>query len=143
MASPIEDVVLLLANSAEQTPAGLISALGIGWSITSSPTAPSSLILFVKVPWDISNIRHKVVLNLLNDDGQPTLVDGNPLQVTLEFETGRPPGLKPGTPIDWAQALNIGSIPLEPGRYEWQLAIDGVVRTTRPFTVKPAEPRPS
>lgn len=137
MASPIEDVVLLLANSAEQTPGGLMSALGIGWSITGSPTAPFSLILFVKVPWDVSNIRHKVVLNLLTDDGQPAVVEGHPLQVTVEFETGRPPGLKPGTQIDWAQALNVGPLPLEPGRYEWQLTIDGTIRTTRPFTVRP------
>ena len=136
MASPMDDVVLLLANSAEQAPGGMISALGIGWSVTTSPTAPFALILFVKVPWDISNIRHKVVLNLLNDDGQPALIEGSPVQVTLEFETGRPPGLKPGTPIDWAQALNVGPIPLKPGRYEWQLMIDGPVCATRPFTVR-------
>jgi hypothetical protein len=143
MASPIEDVVLLLANAAEQGPTGLISALGIGWSITTSPTAPTSLILFVKVPWDISNIRHKAVLNLLDDDGQPVHLDGNEVEVDIEFETGRPPGLKPGTPIDWAQALNVPSIPLEPGRYEWQLTIDGVVSTTRPFTVRAAAPQPA
>ena len=136
MASPIEDVTLLLANSAEQAPNGLISALGIGWSVTSSPTAPSAVILLVKVPWDITNIPHKAVLNLLDGDGQPVHVNGNQIEVVIDFETGRPPGLKPGTPIDWAQALTLPSIPIPPGRYVWRLVIDETYSTTRPFTVR-------
>ena len=44
----------------------------------------------------------------------------------LVFEVGRPPGLKPGTPLDFPVAVNSGPLPLEPGgRYEWRLSIDG------------------
>ena len=42
-----------------------------------------------------------------------------------EFEVGRPPGLKPGTPLDFPVAVNSTPLPLEPGRYEWRLTIDG------------------
>ena len=58
-----------------------------------------------------------------------------------EFEVGRPPGLKPGTPLDFPVAVNSTPLPLEPGRYEWRLTIDGNSREdwTLPFTVRGEE----
>ena len=58
-----------------------------------------------------------------------------------EFEVGRPPGLKPGTPLDFPVAVNSTPLPLEPGRYEWRLTIDGTSREdwTLPFTVRAEE----
>ena len=58
-----------------------------------------------------------------------------------EFEVGRPPGLKPGTPLDFPVAVNSTPLPLEPGRYEWRLTIDGASREdwTLPFTVRSEE----
>jgi hypothetical protein len=134
-----DDVVLLLANAAEHNPLqGLVSALGLGWSVTSSPTPRFAIIIFIKVPWDVTNVRHSAVLDLLTSDGQPAHdVNGLPLNATIEFETGRPPGITPGTPIDWTHALNIAPIALDPGRYEWRLQIDGQPAATRPFTVRP------
>jgi hypothetical protein len=60
--------------------------------------------------------------------------------MSADFEVGRPPGLKPGTPIDLPLAINVGPMPIPPGgRYEWRLSIDGetqdewrVVFSTRP-----------
>ena len=44
----------------------------------------------------------------------------------VEFEVGRPAGIKPGTPLELPLAVNSGPLPLEPGgRYEWRLSIDG------------------
>jgi Family of unknown function (DUF6941) len=134
-----DDVVLVPANAAEHNQLqGLVSALGLGWSVTSSPTPPFAIIIFIKVPWDVANVRHRAVLDLLTSDGDPAHdVTGLPLNALIEFETGRPPGLTPGTPIDWTQALNIASISLEPGCYEWRLEIDGKPAARRPFTVRP------
>ena len=58
-----------------------------------------------------------------------------------EFEVGRPPGLKPGTPLDFPVAVNSTPLPLEPGRYEWRLTIDGATREdwTMPFSVRTEE----
>lgn len=47
-----------------------------------------------------------------------------PLQIQGEFEVGRPPGVPEGSAIDHALAVNMQSLPLEPGRYEWRLKID-------------------
>jgi hypothetical protein len=136
----MDDVVLLLANSAEQTPGGTISALGIGWSIATSPTAQAALILMVKVPWDVTNVRHRAVLQLVDADGIVVSLGADmehmaPVRIDIEFETGRPAGLTRGTAIDWAQAITIGSLPLPPGRYEWRLTIDDADSGRRPFTV--------
>ena len=50
-------------------------------------------------------------------------------------------GLKPGTPLDFPVAVNSTPLPLEPGRYEWRLTIDGGSREdwTLPFTVRGEE----
>ena len=58
-----------------------------------------------------------------------------------EFEVGRPPGLKPGTPLDFPVAVNSTPLPLEPGRYEWRLTIDDTSREDwrMPFTVRSEE----
>ncbi len=44
---------------------------------------------------------------------------------TSRSRSAAPAGLKPGTPLDFPVAVNSGPLPLEPGRYEWRLTIDG------------------
>ena len=96
----------------------------------------------IKVPWDQANIQHTFRLTLVDTDEQAVLVPGaeQPVQVEGQFEVGRPPGLKPGTPLDFALAVNVPPLPLQPdSRYVWRLLIDGksdedwyVGFTTRP-----------
>lgn len=68
----------------------------------------------------------------------PTLFGPQPLQVEMDFEVGRPPGLVRGSTIDHALALNIGGLPLQPGRYEWRLQIGDEQRDNwrAPFLVR-------
>ena len=89
-------------------------------------------------------------LELLDADGHAVEVetdDGLQPVVFFDdvpFEVGRPAGLKPGTPLDFPVAVNSGPVPLEPGRYEWRLTIDGKAdeEWRLPFTVRsePEEP---
>jgi hypothetical protein len=122
-------VTLLLADSAQEV-GGKLYILGGGWSITV-PGTPSAIALKFEVPWDRANQRHEIELELLTGDGDPVLVpgpDGEPIPLRIEgqLEVGRPAGLKPGTPIDAAMAINLGPLPLEPDRrYQWRLSIDG------------------
>ena len=51
-----------------------------------------------------------------------------PVVIEAEFEVGRAPGAKPGTPITVPFALNLGPQPLQPGRYEWRLTVNGETR---------------
>ena len=88
---------------------------------------------------------HAFSVELLDADGAAVVVDGDEGEQAVafggEFEVGRPPGIKPGTPLDFPVAVNSTPLPLEQGRYEWRLTIDGASRAdwTLPFTVRAEE----
>jgi uncharacterized protein DUF6941 len=122
-------VTLLLADSA-QAAEGKLYVLGGGWSVIGPDPAPMALAVKIEVPWSETNVKHVVVLELLTSDGEPVTADGpagpEPIKVQADFEVGRPPGLKPGTPIDVPLAVNFAPFALSPGqRYQWRLTIDG------------------
>jgi hypothetical protein len=120
---------ILLADAAQASPDGKVHALGIGWSTTVTPLPPQAVIVLIKVPWDRSNDKHQAVVELRGSDGEAVEIAGplgmQPVKIEAEFETGRPPGLPKGTPIDLPLAFNVsGGMPLQPGRYVWELTID-------------------
>jgi hypothetical protein len=124
-------VTMLLADSA-QAVGGKLYILGGGWSITrADPPSPSALAIKIEVPWDQANVRHTCRIELVDSDFVPVMVPSQtgelePLALDPAFEVGRPPGVKPGTPLDFTFAINFGPLPLDPGtRYEWRLSING------------------
>jgi uncharacterized protein DUF6941 len=122
-------VTLLLADAAQSVDNKLY-ILGGGWSVTGPEPMPFAIALKVEVPWDQTNARHRWLLRLLDEDGRavqvPTQDGDRPVEISGEFEVGRPPGIAPGTPIDLSLAINSGPIPIPPGgRYVWRLSIDG------------------
>jgi hypothetical protein len=141
------DVVLLLADYA-QVAEGKLTIVGGGWSMTGPEPAPFGIAILIRVPWDQANEVHRLRLELLDADGSAVTMpteEGDTPVVFLddtEFEVGRPPGIKPGIPLDFPLALNASPIPLAGGRYEWRLSIDG--RTQEDwrvaFTVRDGEP---
>jgi hypothetical protein len=136
-------VTMLLADSA-QAVNGKLYILGGGWSITGPQPAPSAIAIKTDVPWNEANARHELKLALLTEDAQPIMVPtptgDRAVELSSEFEVGRPPGLRPGIDLDVALAINIGPLPLPPdGRYVWRCWINGeteedwrVVFSTRP-----------
>lgn len=134
-------VTMLLADSA-QAVAGKLYVLGGGWSLIGPDPSPMALAIKIEIPWDQTNRAHKLRVELLDADGDPVAPGGTeePVFFEADFEVGRPPGLKPGTPIDFPFAVNMGPIPLAPDtRHTWKLSIDGhgeddwhVAFTTRP-----------
>lgn len=122
--------VLLLADAA-QVAEGKLNLLGGGWSITGPLPSPSAVAVKIEVPWSETNVRHRFELQLFTEDGGPVMVpaeggEPQPVRVEGDFEVGRPPGLRPGTPIDVPLAINIGPLPLPPdSRFTWRLTIDG------------------
>jgi hypothetical protein len=122
-------VTLLLADFA-QAVNGKLYIMGGGWSIIGPEPTPMAIAIKIEVPWNQTNQKHNVKLELLDADYHEVLVQtpaGNaPLVIGGDFEVGRPPGLIQGTPIDVPYAFNIAPLPLEPGkRYIWKLTIDG------------------
>ncbi|MBI2469599.1 MAG: hypothetical protein HYV62_17525 [Candidatus Rokubacteria bacterium] len=125
-------LTMLLAD-AVQAVNGKLYILGGGWSIIGPQPTPSAIAIKVDVPWDEANKKHAFRLALLDSDGREVVVPGPikdvPVEVSGEFEAGRPAGLRPGTPLDVVLALNIGPLPLQAGsRYVWRCWIDDQTR---------------
>jgi hypothetical protein len=125
---------------------GKLTIVGGGWSQTGPEPASFGIGLLIQVPWDQANTVHSFNVELLDADGTPVFLETPEEEEQTvafggEFEVGRPPGLKPGTPLDFPVAMNSTPLPLEPGRYEWRLTIDGEGRQdwTVPFTVRSEE----
>ena len=118
---------MLLADAA-QVSDGKLYILGGGWSVSSGVT-PMAIAMKIEVPWDQTNRGHAWMLELVTEDGTaaaPASPEGAPpIRVTGQFEVGRPPGLRPGTPLDVPVAVNVGAFALAPGRYVWRLTVDG------------------
>jgi hypothetical protein len=137
-------VTLLLADSA-QAVEGKLYILGGGWSFIGPDPSPMALAAKIEIPWNQTNEQHQLKLELMDSDGELVTPEGGEGPVVVEgtFEVGRPVGIKPGTPLDFPFAVNIGPLPLKPNtRYVWQLSIDGhtnddwrVAFTTRPARV--------
>jgi hypothetical protein len=127
-------VTMLLADYA-QVADGKLTVVGGGWSITGPEPVPFGIAILVHVPWDQANRRHVMRLELLDTDGVPVTVETEegaeePIVFfdDVEFEVGRPAGVKPGTPLELPLTINSGPLPLVPGgRYEWRLSIDGEI----------------
>ncbi len=127
---------------------GKLTIVGGGWSQTGPEPASFGIALLIQVPWDQANTRHAFTVELLDADGAHVVLETGEEEEEEqsvafggEFEVGRPPGLKPGTPLDFPVAMNSSPLPLEPGRYEWRLTIDDQARQdwSVPFTVRAEE----
>jgi hypothetical protein len=137
---------------------GKLTIVGGGWSQTGPEPASFGIALLIQVPWDQANTPHSFRVELLDADGGPVVLDADVEGAVVEegeegqeqehsvafggdFEVGRPPGLKPGTPLDFPLAMNSTPLPLAPGRYEWRLTIDGEARQdwSLAFTVRSEE----
>jgi hypothetical protein len=120
---------LLLADFV-QAVQGKLYIMGGGWSVTGPGPVQMGIAVKFEVPWDQANVQHAFRLTLVDADEQPVRLPGGDgeqaVQVEGQFEVGRPPGLKHGTPLDFAVAVNVPALPLAPdSRYLWRLEIDG------------------
>jgi hypothetical protein len=95
--------------------------------------------VLMKIPWDRSNVQLPITLQLFTGDGSavdlPTEDGSVPMLGQGVVEAGRPPGVPPGVMLDASFVLNIGPLPLPPGRYEWRLTF-AELELRAPFTVK-------
>ncbi len=135
----------MLLCDAAQVSDGKLYILGGGWSLVGPDPMPSAVALKVDVDWTEAGSPHHWELFLVDEDGQPVLVETpegpKPMEVRGDFEVGQPRTIAEGSPIDVALAVNFSPLPLPPGsRYTWRLSIDG---ETHPdwvlsFTTRPA-----
>jgi hypothetical protein len=138
-------VTMLLADYA-QVADGKLTIVGGGWSVTGPMPVPFAIAVLFEVPWDRANVKHRFRLDLVDADGHVVFAatdEGEePVVIEGEFEAGRPPGMKPGTPLDVPIAINLPGPPVEPGgRFEWRLTVNGEGDTDwrLPFSTRDAE----
>ena len=137
---------MMLADAAQAVD-GKLYILGGGWSICGPDATPMAVAVKIEVPWDQANLQHTSRLVLLDSDGAPVMVETTGgtagIEISTQFEVGRPPGHRPGTPIDFAFAVNTPPLALDPGgRYVWKFEIDGESRDDwrLAFSTRPAIP---
>ncbi len=140
------NATILLADAAQEV-GGKLYILGAGWTHIGPQPAPMALALLIEVPWTDTNRKHTASLTLNDGDGNPYLVDTpkgkDGLRIEAQFEVGRPPGLKPGTPLVVPLAINLPPLQLKPDTsYVWKLALDGKSEDgwKRGFYTRPAPP---
>ncbi len=126
---------------------GKLFISGGGWGVTL-PGAPSAIALVLGVPWNQANTKISFELALLAEDGERVLdAQAKAVEIAGEFEVGRPPGLKPGIPLEVPMAFTVAPIALEPGkRFDWVLTVNGETQEdwhlgfgTRPALATPRE----
>jgi hypothetical protein len=121
-------VNMLLCDSA-QALNGRLFLLGGGLSVVGPKPQPLAIAIHVMVPWDRANIPHTWKLDLVDEDGRPVMMGDKPVSVTGQFEAGRPAGLRAGTPLGVALAINLTALRLKPGvGYSFVFGIDDEVR---------------
>ena len=133
---PAVEATVVLCDYAEAVN-GKLYVMGGGWNVAFSGGQPinAGLAILVVCPWDQTNRRHELRVELLTADGDVVAVQGREVTFTAEFELGRPPGIKAGTSLNAPFAWNLQGLALPVGDYEWKLSIDEEPVSSRAFQV--------
>ena len=114
-------VSLLLCDWAEVV-AGKLYAQGIGWSVArAGHPLNMAVALVIRIPYNETNIRHRLEIRLVTDDGRPVPDESDAIRGGYEFEVGRPPGMVHGDEQIVVLASTIQGIALPVGRYTWDV----------------------
>jgi len=117
---------------------GKLYVMGGGWNTLFAPGQPVNIALaiIVSVPWDRTNQRHELKIELLDSDGEQVVLGDDPLVIISELALGRPPGVKPGTSLSTPVTSSLNGLVLDPGLYEFKISVNDEVLSSRPFTVQ-------
>jgi len=119
-------VVNMLLCDAAQAQGGRLSLLGGGLAMIGPKPQSMAVAIHITIPWDRANVRHGWKLDLIDQDGHPVALKDRALSAGGHFEAGRPAGLRPGSPLFVALAINLAPIPLPPGQaYQFRFSIEG------------------
>lgn len=138
-------VTMMLADAA-QSVGGKLYILGGGWTVTGPGPIQMGIAIKMEIDWARANQKIPWKLDLVDEDGRAVRIphppDGEvkPLSFDGELEVGRPPGLREGTPLDAAMALNFNSLALPAdSRFTWRFHLDDQTDThwQCSFTTRP------
>ncbi|MEO8092082.1 MAG: hypothetical protein ABI726_05170 [bacterium] len=123
---------MFLADKAEALN-GKLYVMGGGWDRIFAPRLPGplpvpiSIATSILVPWNLTNRRFKLILELTDADGNRIALAPDHEVFTVDFEVGRPAGLTPGAPQRTVLTftLNPGLQFEKEGRYSFHGTVDG------------------
>jgi hypothetical protein len=122
---------VFLADSVESGQGGKVSALGLGWKLTSSPTGPMALVLIIDLESDEAAKEHSIVLRLVHAATSEAATMGldreapPPLTFGGTFRTGPTDDAPSDLPARATIGVMVGAgLPLEPGLYRWDVDVD-------------------
>lgn len=119
---------IMLCDAAQVT-GGKLYILGGGVALIGPKPQPVAVAVQVLIPWDRANIGHHWRVELIDEDGHLVTHRDRPIVAEGRFEVGRPAGVRPGTPLPMALAINLPGLVLPGGRaYEFRLTIEGDTR---------------
>lgn len=137
------EIDFMMVADGAQAVGGKLYVLGGGWThifvsqFPGRPMIPFALAIGMIIPWHLTNRRFVFSVEL-------TDADGNRIDEVAsgEFEQGRPPGLRPGTPQ--RLLLAVGAAPEFPerGRYVFNAIIDGQLLKSTSFEAVEQTPSP-
>ncbi len=130
---------LILADRAESIN-GKLYLMGGVWDqigvIDFSKPVVFSIALGILIPWNATNLDHKLRVQLLDEDGNQLFsVDGG-------FKVGRPPQLPQGASQHNVLAITVSAVLPKPGTYSVEAAINEAEQRTTTFFAFQA-PHPS
>ncbi|MFF3226164.1 hypothetical protein ACFYV7_25445 [Nocardia suismassiliense] len=143
------NITALLADSAQTDPTGKVHALGLGWSLTVTPTPPMALLLFIELSVGEHLLeRYTVTGKLFDSNGEQQLTKhSQPVGFKAEMHSDQvTAGLSRqvgGVDVP-EKVITVIPIPpgiaLKPARYEWVVSIDvpDVADVKVSFAVVPA-----
>jgi hypothetical protein len=133
------EAIVLLCDYAEALN-GKLYTMGAGWSsVVSVQPFNVAVAIRLAIPWGATNQPHHLVLGLETEDGDAVMhpeMNDQQIRVEGDFEVGRPPGMKPGTPIVNCLAFPFGSLDLGDGGYAFAFKVDGTEIGRATFTVQ-------
>lgn len=117
-------VDMMLCDAA-QVSGGKLFILGGGLAVIGPKPQPLALALQITVPWDQANVQHQWRIQLFDEDGHQVSVKDKPVVIQGKFEAGRPPGMRPGSPLGVSLAISLTPLPLPGGSsYAFGLTIN-------------------
>lgn len=116
---------------------GKLYVTGGGWTMLRGPLPlDCAVAVSIAVPWHATNQKHKLSLDLVDEDGNPVQdPEGNPVHIEGDFEVGRPPGTKAGDSIANSLSFRVQGLLIPSGGYSFVLSIDGSEVGKTPFRV--------
>jgi hypothetical protein len=122
---------------------GKLYVQGGGWNkLLSDTPGQFAVAVICRIEYNETNTPYHAVLALVDEDGQPfpplnPEAGQAPARFEIDFEVGRPPGMRPGQTQVFSFTGKLGGFVFPPGGYRFELDISGHRQDAAEFQAAP------